>query len=42
MTYEYEREQDSGQISHTILNSIKIAFVHKSIEKTQKFKYFWV
>jgi RNAse (barnase) inhibitor barstar len=23
-----------------ILNSIEIAFVHKSIEKTQKFKYF--
>jgi hypothetical protein len=24
-----------------ILNSMKISFVHKSIEKTQIFKYFW-
>jgi hypothetical protein len=25
-----------------ILNSMERTFVHKSIEKTQKFKYFWV
>jgi hypothetical protein len=25
-----------------ILNSMRSAIVHKSIEKTQKFNYFWV
>jgi hypothetical protein len=27
---------------NNILKSTKRTFVHKSIEKTQKFKYFWV
>ena len=27
---------------NNILKSLERTFVHKSIEKTQKFKYFWV
>ena len=31
-----------GALMRGILKSMKRTFVHKSIEKTQKFKYFWV
>jgi hypothetical protein len=42
MTYIFLGDAVICVNSARILNSVKRTFVHKSIEKTQKFKYFWV
>ena len=42
MTYGILEARDHDKIRELILNSKETTFVHKSIEKTQKFKYFWV
>ena len=42
MTYGILETRDHDKIRELILNSKETTFVHKSIEKTQKYLNFWV
>ena len=42
MTYGILEARDQDKIRGLILNSKETTFVHKSIEKTQKYLNFWV
>jgi hypothetical protein len=42
MTYGILEARDHDKIRGLILNSKETTFVHKSIEKTQKYLNFWV